>query len=76
MNEEIIEYIVDNDFIVTFSVDGHKEQHDRNRVFADNKGTFDLVLYNIERLQNYKRKRGIEQLITFNLINDRSHLLL
>ncbi|MCX7922021.1 MAG: radical SAM protein [Clostridia bacterium] len=70
MNEEIIEYIVSNDFIVTFSVDGYKEQHDRNRVFAGNKGTFDSVFDNIERLQNYKRKRGIEQLITFNCTYD------
>jgi uncharacterized protein len=70
MTEEIIEYIANNDFIVTFSLDGHKEQHDRNRVFSGNKGTFDLVLNNILKLQNYKRKRGINQLITFNCTYD------
>lgn len=70
MTDEVVECIVNNDFIVTFSVDGHKEQHNRNRVFAGDKGTFDLVLNNILKLQEYKRERNINQLITFNCTYD------
>lgn len=70
MTEEIMECISENDFNVTFSVDGNREQHDRNRVFAGGEKTFDIVYKNIAKLQAYKRKKAIEQSISISCTND------
>jgi len=47
-NDEIIQFLSDNSIITLISLDGAKEQHDANRVFASNgKGTFDVVMKNL-----------------------------
>ena len=65
MNDEIINLIIHNNFIVSFSLDGTKSNHDRNRVFCDNSGTFDILMNNIRKLQEEKHKRNISQYISF-----------
>lgn len=70
MNEEITDLIINNNVYVTFSLDGNKENHNRNRVFANNRGSFDLVIQNITQLQNEKAKNNIIQPIMFNCCYD------
>lgn len=70
MTEEIINYIVNHDFTITFSLDGYKEQHDRNRIYMDKKGSFEVIYSNILRLQKYKKKRNIKQSISFSCTFD------
>ena len=50
LKDDVADYLVANDFSITISLDGNKKDHDRNRVDAANKGTFDRVKANIERL--------------------------
>lgn len=62
LNDEIVDFLVEHDFLVLTSFDGLKEPHDRYRVFPGGTGSFDLVLKNLlrfaERYPDYK-KRGI-----------------
>lgn len=49
LTNEVIEFMISNDFKVTFSLDGDKENHDRNRVMENGKQTFDIVMKNINK---------------------------
>lgn len=70
LNDEMINFIIDNEIVMTFSLDGFKENNDRNRVFFDGKGTFDIILKNVMRLQDEKKKRNIVQAISFSCCFD------
>ncbi|MFZ3070522.1 MAG: radical SAM protein [Anaerolineaceae bacterium] len=50
LNPEIILFFQEHNFSLGISLDGPKEINDRNRVFANGKGTFDSVLHNINLL--------------------------
>ena len=39
-----------HNFQLTISIDGPKELHDKNRVFASGKGTYDKVIANIHKI--------------------------
>ena len=47
MNEEKIRFMYDNNFTVNISMDGSKEEHDRNRVDINGNPTFERVYNNI-----------------------------
>ncbi len=51
LTDELIKYFVDNNFVISVSLDGAKEIHDKNRVFVNGEGTFDHVYDNLKRLQ-------------------------
>jgi len=70
MTDEMIDFIVENNIVITFSLDGYKYNNDRNRVFPNGKGTHDIIMRNITKLQNEKRKRGIEHVISFSCCYD------
>ncbi len=70
VNEEVADFISQHAFAVTFSLDGFKENHDRNRVTAGGKPTFDIVLDKIRILQEAKRKINVVQPISFNCCFD------
>lgn len=54
LTEEIIDFLVSNNFNVVVSLDGHPENNDRNRKNANGIGTFQKVFSNINRL--YKKQ--------------------
>ena len=48
LNMDIADFLVQNDFNITISLDGPRNIHNKNRIFANsNKGTFDLIMENI-----------------------------
>jgi uncharacterized protein len=51
LTDEIGDFLVDNEFHVAISLDGTKENHDRNRRFANGGGSFNTVYANIKRFQ-------------------------
>ncbi len=51
LSGEIVDYLVENEVAITVSLDGCKEEHDRNRVDARQKGTFDTIIRNVEELK-------------------------
>lgn len=53
LNDEIIDIISQMSRIYV-SIDGDKISHDKNRVFKNNKGTYDVVTNNIKMLLKYR----------------------
>jgi|GEM_PF-1700335 len=70
LEREIAEFIADHNFSVTFSMDGYKENHDRNRVTAGQNPTFDHIMEKIKVLQEIKREKNISHIISFNCCFD------
>jgi len=52
MTDEMMEFMVANDFMLTISLDGSKEEHDVNRKFSDGEGSFDVIIKNIKKFKN------------------------
>ncbi len=56
LDDEKAKFLTDYDVEICVSFDGPKYLHDKNRIFSKNKGTYDSVSKNIEKLnQNFKR---------------------
>lgn len=53
LDKEKIEFLVKNNFTLMISLDGEKESHNANRNFASGKGSFDLIMKNLELLKKY-----------------------
>ena len=69
MTDEIIEYLYQNKFSLTISLDGDRHAHNKNRVYAsDNSGSFDDVISNLERIQ--KLHPDYLELIHINAVID------
>ena len=52
LSSEVIQYIAKvKDFYISISLDGPKEEHDRNRVFSKNKGSFDQIFNNLMKIR-------------------------
>jgi uncharacterized protein len=74
---EIIHFLHDHNFNLFISLDGTKEINDKNRVFANGRGTFDSVMKKIELINkitpDYFKKLGINMVIdptnNFDCIN-------
>jgi len=62
LSEEIIDYLINQEFNLSISLDGPKDEHDKNRVFSNGKGTFEIIIRNIHRIfdkyPNYAKKMG------------------
>lgn len=60
---DIVDFLVENNFYVLVSLDGGREDHDRNRVFPNGQGSFDRIVENVrafrERHPHYKRVHHI-----------------
>lgn len=53
---------------MTISIDGPKELHDKNRVFASGKGTYDKVIANIHKIN--KKNSDWMKNVSFSLVVD------
>lgn len=51
MNDEILSFFVEHNVHVTISLDGPKEEHDRNRITCNQVGTYDIVIKNINYIK-------------------------
>ncbi|PKP57115.1 radical SAM protein [Candidatus Atribacteria bacterium HGW-Atribacteria-1] len=51
LNDEMINFFVKYNFGIAISLNGHKEEHDRLRVYANGTGSFDRVMRNIKRIK-------------------------
>ncbi len=64
---DIAQFLMENDFMTTISLDGTAETHDRSRRFASNgKGSFSVIRHNLEMI----KKRYPEFKFTFNIVVD------
>lgn len=64
LTEEVIDFLMENEFNLSISLDGPRNYHDRNRHRIDDSGSFDIVMQNIERLyKRYPEKKIMSSLI-------------
>lgn len=49
LNQEISEFLIENKFFITVSLDGDERLNDRNRVDISNVGTYNRVINNIQK---------------------------
>lgn len=50
LNDRVVDYLVENDFILGVSLDGSKEEHDVNRKFVNGTGSFDVIIDNLRTI--------------------------
>lgn len=69
LTDDIIQYMQKENFLLTISLDGPQDVHDKNRTFADGRrGTYDVVIDNIKRIQ--KIVPDFVENVTFNAVLD------
>lgn len=51
LDDEIMDFLVSNDFTTMISLDGPSENHDAKRVFPNKKGSFEIVWNNIIKMK-------------------------
>ena len=51
LNDKIVKFLIKNNFSILISIDGTKQAHDKNRVFRNGKGSFDIVMKNAMELK-------------------------
>lgn len=51
LSDCVVDYLVENKFALSISLDGTKEEHDVNRKFANGEGSFYTIIDNIKRIQ-------------------------
>jgi uncharacterized protein len=54
---------MNHDFLLLVSIDGPKEEHDRNRVYLNGEGTFRDVMKNVDRIMDAGYKRIFSSLV-------------
>ncbi|MEG1513355.1 MAG: Cys-rich peptide radical SAM maturase CcpM [Clostridia bacterium] len=52
LNDVIIEYFIANDVALVVSLDGYKEAHNRNRIFSNGEGSFDIIMSKLCHIKN------------------------
>lgn len=51
LTKEVADFLAENDFSLTLSIDGPKEIHDANRRFVSGQGSFDLIMENLKYIR-------------------------
>ena len=46
-------FLIENNFLLTISIDGDKETHDKQRVTITGKGSFDQIINNLKKFRSY-----------------------
>lgn len=67
LTDEIVSFFVENNFKITVSLDGDKNAHDAHRIFPSGKGSFDIIMENLEKIYS-KYPHYAESNIRFNTV--------
>jgi len=70
LDDEFIAFIKKYKISTQVSIDGTKEQHDKRRFFKNGKGTYDIIINNLERLNS----AGLKDYIVLRLNIDKNNL--
>lgn len=57
-NQEIINFLIENNFSLKISIDGDKEINDLNRITVNGTGVYDRVHSNLKYLKEFEKKTG------------------
>jgi len=70
LSEKTNNFFIQNNIFVTISLDGLQSNHDKNRIFYDNTGTYNLIHRNI-KLMDPSIKKIVEFSISNNCLNEK-----
>lgn len=71
LSDEIIQFFIQHDIDLLISLDGNREAHNKNRVFASNgKGTFDTIISKLKEIS--EKYPSFFKKITINMVMDPS----
>lgn len=68
--ESKFQFLIENDFLITVSLDGDKETHDKNRKTISGKGTFDTIIKNLEKLKKFNSHYFETRILINSVIGD------
>ena len=73
LNKEILHFLIDNNVNLLISLDGAKEEHNKNRKYKNGKGSFDKVIRNLNTIissyPNYAKENIVIQPVLADNIN-------
>jgi uncharacterized protein len=67
LNDDIIYFLIKNNFKTLISLDGPAENHDAKRVFPDGSGSFDIVIKNIKKIRSIN-PHYYQDMVTFSIV--------
>ena len=73
LSEEIVAFLSEHNCEVVLSIDGPREEHDRNRVFPGGKGSFDIIMENVKLLAKSNIKAYCQSVYDFKTDIDKVH---
>lgn len=50
MNQDILDFLIENHVLLMISLDGDQNEHDKNRKFLDGSGSFEIVKRNLDHI--------------------------
>jgi len=74
LSENKFDFLVENNFLITVSLDGDKETHDKQRVTVTGKGTFDAITNNLKKLKTYNEEFFKNNILINCVISDSGDL--
>ncbi len=76
LTEENVMWLYEHNVSIGISIDGNKEIHNQQRIFANAKGSFDYVIHGIQNVQKYYGDNfGIINTITRNSVDNIEDIL-
>ena len=73
LSEEIVSFLNEHNCEIVLSIDGPREEHDRNRVFPGGKGSFDIVMENTKFLAGSNLKTYCQSVYDLKTDIDKVH---
>lgn len=67
LDDRILDFLIDNNFLLLVSLDGNSENHDAKRVFTNGKGTHRIVMKNLAKI-NKRDERYYERRVSFSTV--------
>lgn len=68
LTKEIVQFLFDNDFSVLISLDGPKDVQNLERKFVNNKGSFDIIMCNLDMIRknfpDYIKKISLNSVVS------------
>ncbi|MDD2621280.1 MAG: SPASM domain-containing protein, partial [Syntrophomonadaceae bacterium] len=79
LDDEVVNFVIDNEIGVILSLDGRKEVNDRHRILKNGEGTYDLILPRIKNMVEHNPVsyyvRGTFSRRNLDFANDLKHLI-
>lgn len=73
LSEETVKYLHKENFKITISLDGGREEHNINRKFSNGEGSFDVIMKNVRELRKKYPEYG-ETIIFNTVVNPKANL--